>query len=356
MEAAIQPTPARVASSGERPNEGHGRRLTAAFEALESFPVLSESRNRVMRLVREQPDAVGEVVAAVESDVALVTTVLRVANQIAGKTHGKVASVPQAVGILSPLGVERLAKAANVFDFFERIPGWDAAPERFRLHAVATQSAAERVARELDFSDRDELLTSALLHDIGKLVLVHAYPAYPERIHGGARTPEARIHAERRELGVDHGLVGGVLARRWGLPGSLAGAIERHHADDATGQAAIVRLADMLAHYGHGAAVDPRHLLGAARALDMGPEQLRNLMYELPYSSNGKRHVDPCPLSSRELDVLKKLAEGKVYKQIAVELALSTSTVRTHLHNTYAKLGTGDRAQAVLLATDRGWL
>ena len=101
--------------------------------------------------------------------------------------------------------------------------------------------------------------------------------------------------------------------------------------------------------------MDPKQLLNAARALELGPEQLRNLMYEIPYSSK-KRHVDPCPLSGRELDVLKKLAEGKVYKQIAVELALSTSTVRTHLHNTYAKLGTGDRAQAVLLATDRGWL
>ncbi len=327
-----------------------------AFEALESFPVLAESRNRVMRLVRDKPDAVGDVVAAVESDVALVTTVLRVANKLPGTTHGKVTSVPQAVAALTPEGVERLAKAANVFDFFERTAAWDAAPERFRLHAVATQSAAERVAREIDFPDRDDLLTSALLHDIGTLVLVHAYPAYPAQIHGAARTPEERVHAERRELGVDHGLVGGVLARRWGLPGSLASAIERHHAEDATGQAAIVRLADMLAHYGHGAPVDPRHLLGAARTLEMGPEQLRNLMYELPYSTNGKRHVDPCPLSSRELDVLKKLAEGKVYKQIAVELGLSTSTVRTHLHNTYAKLGTGDRAQAVLLATDRGWL
>ena len=59
-------------------------------------------------------------------------------------------------------------------------------------------------------------------------------------------------------------------------------------------------------------------------------------MYEIPYSSNGKSGAfDPCPLSSRELDVLKKLAEGKVYKQIAVELELSTSTVRTHLHNTF---------------------
>jgi DNA-binding NarL/FixJ family response regulator len=30
--------------------------------------------------------------------------------------------------------------------------------------------------------------------------------------------------------------------------------------------------------------------------------------------------------------------------------------VRTHLHNTYAKLGAQDRAQAVLISTDRGWI
>ena len=54
--------------------------------------------------------------------------------------------------------------------------------------------------------------------------------------------------------------------------------------------------------------------------------------------------------------MLKRLAEGKVYKQIALELSLSTSTVRTHLHNIYGKLGAVDRAQAVLIATERGWL
>jgi DNA-binding NarL/FixJ family response regulator len=80
-------------------------------------------------------------------------------------------------------------------------------------------------------------------------------------------------------------------------------------------------------------------------------------MYELPYpSGQQRRQIDPCPLSNRELDVLKQLAEGKVYKQIALDLSLSTSTVRTHLHNTYAKLGAVDRAQAVLVATQRGWL
>ena len=47
--------------------------------------------------------------------------------------------------------------------------------------------------------------------------------------------------------------------------------------------------------------------------------------------------------------MLQRLAEGKVYKQIAHELTLSTSTVRTHLHNIYGKLGAVDRAQAVLI-------
>ena len=212
----------------------------------------------MLRVVREDHASVGEVVAAVESDVALVITVLRIANRTVQRKKGKIASIPEAVEILSPEGVESLAARAATFDFFERTPGWDLMPERFRLHAVATQAAADRLARELDYEDRDELLCSALLHDIGKLVLAHAYPAYPEQIHGEARTPEARIRRERLELGVDHALVGGVLARRWGLPNRLAVAIERHHADDAEGEAALVRLADMLAHYAHAQAVSPQ--------------------------------------------------------------------------------------------------
>jgi putative nucleotidyltransferase with HDIG domain len=356
MQALIS-QPAGHGQAAPRHNEGHGRRLTAAFEALEVFPALAESRNRVLRVVREDRAAVGDVVAAVESDVALVITALRLANRLAQRKKGKIASIPSAVEVLSPEGVEALAARSATFDFFERTPGWDVMPERFRLHAVATQAAADRLARELDCEERDELLCSALLHDIGKLVLIYAYPGYPGQVHRNARTPEERLHRERLELGVDHALVGGVLARRWALPNRLAMVIERHHADDAEGEAAIVRLADMLAHYGHGQPINPRHLLHAARAVGLSTGQLRAVMYELPQGTGAaKRNVDPCPLSTREVEVLRRLAEGKVYKQIAHELELSPSTVRTHLHNTYAKLGAVDRAQAVLIATERGWI
>jgi ATP/maltotriose-dependent transcriptional regulator MalT len=189
-------------------------------------------------------------------------------------------------------------------------------------------------------------------------VLVHAYPGYPREIHGDARTPEDRLQRERRELGVDHALVGGVISRRWGLPGAFAQVIESHHAKDAEDEAGIIRLADMLAHHLLGSTITPSEMLVVARSLNLDQDQVRQIMCDLPQGSGtGRpRQVDPCPLSTRELDVLKRLAKGMVYKQIASELELSTSTVRTHLHNVYGKLGAMDRAQAVLIATDRGWI
>lgn len=327
-----------------------------AFEALEAFPALAESRNRLLAVIAKEHVATADVVAAVESDVALITAVLRLANRADGG-RTKIDTVVGAVDALGPQTVQAIANRVRTFDFFERASVWDAAPERFRLHALATQHAADRLAAEVSYEHRDRLTVTSLLHDVGKLVLLHAYPGYPAQVHRGARTPEERIHAERRELGVDHALVGGVLIRRWGLPGTIAGPVERHHSPDAEGEAAFIRLADMLAHYEQGGRVSPSELLQTARAVGLGPQELRRVMYELPNSTvQRQRHVDPCPLSGRELGVLQRLAEGKVYKQIAHELTLSTSTVRTHLHNIYGKLGAVDRAQAVLIATERGWL
>ena len=357
LAAVPAPTTDPYAGRERHHNEGHGRRLTAAFEALEAFPALAESRNHVLRLFESGQPSPADVVSAVESDVALAVTVLRLANQVDSRARGKVESVVKAVEVLSPEGVRKIATRARTFDFFQRSTLWKGMPERFRLHAIATQRAADRLGRELGYGSRDRLMVTSLLHDIGKLVLVHAYPGYPRQVHGAARTPEERLMAERRELGVDHALVGGVLARRWNLPKAVASAIERHHAEDAQGDSAFVRLADMLAHYSQGSPVSSNELLKAARAVGFGPSELRSVLYDLPYPSKDRpRSVEPCPLSTRELEVLKRLAQGMVYKQIALELSLSTSTVRTHLHNIYGKLGAVDRAQAVLHATERGWL
>src|SRR5438270_13510824 len=102
------PAPPDSAAAQRRHNEGHGRRLTAAFEALEAFPALAESRNQVMRLFEAGEPSTAEVVAAVEGDVALAVTVLRLANQLEGRGRGRVDSVVKAVQVLSPGGVRTI--------------------------------------------------------------------------------------------------------------------------------------------------------------------------------------------------------------------------------------------------------
>jgi putative nucleotidyltransferase with HDIG domain len=344
------------AKAASRNAAAPGSRLAEAFEAVERFPVLLEARERVIAAATAENIRIGEIVEAVESDVSLAISVLRHANR-GGLVAGGVAGVPAALDVLKPAGVLALAGTAPSFDFFESNGGWELKPERFRVHALATQRAADRIGRVVGWAERDELAVAALLHDVGRLVISRLHPGYKVYFDAISRTPEQRLREEREQLGIDHALVGGVLARRWNLPSRIAVAIERHHAEDAEGLAAMVATADMVAHYCQGEAIAPERLKASAERCGLSPEALRDLLYELPLpTQDATRISEPCPLSARELDVLRHLSEGMVYKQIASEMHLSVSTIRTHLHNVYGKIGAVDRAQAVLLARDRGWI
>ncbi len=345
--------PDAVRKGGGKP--APGARLAAAFEAVDRFPVLVEAQARVMKAATAETARVAEITEAVETDVALAIAVMRAANR--GGSARRASTIPEAVDVLKPSGVLAIAGTAGVFDFFEQNGNRDLRPERFRVHALATQHAADRIGRSVGWANRDELAVAALLHDVGRLVITNLHPGRQPHFDAVSNTPEERLHEERDQLGIDHALVGGVLARRWNMPPQIAVAIERHHAEDAEGLSAMVSLADMVAHYAQGEAVAPEQLRAAAKRCGLDPEGLRQVLYELPYPrQSGTRIVEPCPLSARELDVLRHLSEGMVYKQIAGEMQLSVSTIRTHLHNVYGKIGAVDRAQAVLAARDHGWI
>src|SRR4051794_10996919 len=100
-----------------------GARLAAAFEAVEKFPALIESRARVMQAATAETARVGEVVETVEADVALTISVLRFANRAA--STGSIGGIPAAVDVLKPSGVLAIAGTAPVFDFFESNGGWE---------------------------------------------------------------------------------------------------------------------------------------------------------------------------------------------------------------------------------------
>lgn len=67
------------------------------------------------------------------------------------------------------------------------------------------------------------------------------------------------------------------------------------------------------------------------------------------------RHAQaPETLSEREIEVLKLMAKGAANKEIATELSITNSTVKTHITSIFQKLNASDRTEAVTLAIKRG--
>ncbi len=61
---------------------------------------------------------------------------------------------------------------------------------------------------------------------------------------------------------------------------------------------------------------------------------------------------DFVPLTSRELDVLRLMVEGKSNAEIAEELVVEPSTIKTHVSNILSKLGVSNRVKAVRFAIE----
>ncbi|MCL3859709.1 response regulator transcription factor [Actinotalea sp. K2] len=111
----------------------------------------------------------------------------------------------------------------------------------------------------------------------------------------------------------------------------------------------------------------PDELLDAIRTVAGGtavvaPRVLRRMLDlfapHLPTTGDGVADdgADPrlSTLTPRELDVLRLIAGGGSNSEIAAELGVSETTVKTHVGNVFAKLGARDRVQVVIMAYELG--
>jgi DNA-binding NarL/FixJ family response regulator len=89
----------------------------------------------------------------------------------------------------------------------------------------------------------------------------------------------------------------------------------------------------------------------------MKPENLLRVLQGLAETQEGfylsARRADPS-LSTREMDILRLLAEGHKNQEMARVLGVSIATVKSHLYHLFKKIGVSDRTQAVLWATRNG--
>ncbi len=101
----------------------------------------------------------------------------------------------------------------------------------------------------------------------------------------------------------------------------------------------------------------PEELVQAIHQVHRGepslePSIARKVLFELSHPP--KSPPTPEPLTERELDVLRLVAQGRSNREIAEELVITEMTVRTHVSNILGKLHLASRTQAALYALRQG--
>jgi DNA-binding NarL/FixJ family response regulator len=100
-------------------------------------------------------------------------------------------------------------------------------------------------------------------------------------------------------------------------------------------------------------------IVGAIRQVLSGESLLNaglvaDLLQRLDHDARPRPGPPSHALSERELEVLRLLVAGKTNREIARDLILSVSTVKTHVEHVIAKLDVADRTQAAVKATRLG--
>jgi DNA-binding NarL/FixJ family response regulator len=104
----------------------------------------------------------------------------------------------------------------------------------------------------------------------------------------------------------------------------------------------------------------PAELVNAVKACAAGEYMLSRPVMARLIDSYVTRPAPPptvpglADLTHREMDVLRAMAGGLTNAEIAVELHLAETTVKTHVAHILAKLGARDRVQAIVIAHRSG--
>jgi len=187
----------------------------------------------------------------ISHDQALTARLLRVANSSFYGLQSRISTINEAVVVLGFRAVRSMVLAVGVSGVFrpEHCPGFD--PHAYVRHSVGVGLAARALAQATG-RNPELAFTGGILHDIGELMLATCFPEqYAKVLAYRAQHDCTLVEAERDIIGLDHAVVGGLLADTWRFPASLRSAVAEHHAPSAAtadSLADLTHLADGVAH------------------------------------------------------------------------------------------------------------
>jgi putative nucleotidyltransferase with HDIG domain len=202
--------------------------LLQGIDRLDPLPVTAQ---RLLKAIEDEDVGPARIAEYVQYDAAVASTVLKIANSAAYGGWNQVDDLRDAV---VRLGAAKLLDIV-MGDYLKRLkvsaPLYDLAEDDLWLHSAVASLAVRALQKERPRAGIPETATvAALVHDIGKLVMVRFLKADVKQIL--ALRDERGIsfnEAERELFGCDHAEVGGAVGRHWGFPDEITNAIEHHH-------------------------------------------------------------------------------------------------------------------------------
>jgi len=209
--------------------------------ALRLVPPFPAVANRVLGLVGQEDVSIHELGKVVQMDPSFAAELLRYANSAMFGSRREVKSLPQAIVVV---GLDRV-KTVATFIAMNRMVRSSLRIEGLRkvwIHSLATAVIAEEASRVSRVA-RDSAYTAGLLHNLGTLGMMSAYPAEYNRLLEVQHDFEFDLlQAERDLFEIDHCAAGAYLAQDWNFPDELAAALAVHHDDPVPGEQSLDNL------------------------------------------------------------------------------------------------------------------
>lgn len=249
-------------------------------EGLKKVPPFPPVAARLLTVLSGPDVKVAEVAELISSDATLSARILRCINSPIYGLGRTVKDVRQAVTLM---GFDRTRQITTMCATatFAKGTGNNAELRACWQHSMATAILATEIANSCEAFVK-VAFTAGVLHDIGRLGLIVAYPSrYANAMRGANGRCLDFLDFERDQFGLDHAEAGRLLAENWDLPEEFRIVAGRHH-DPCEGTEVDLlrivhvgcRMADAL---GYGL-MPPLQESGMDAILESLPERARKLM------------------------------------------------------------------------------
>lgn len=187
-------------------------------------------RPEVVRVILEEKSKhehnLKRVVEAISGDAGVSAALLKTLNSPLYGIRSRIQSIPHAVTLLGLGRVSTLVSSLALRTTL-KAPGI----ERFWDQSARTALVSAWLASKMRH-DRDSAHMFGLFRDVGIPLLLKRFEKYKETLRLAEIDPRGFTAVEDERHGMNHAVVGTIMARNWHLPEVIREAIQRHHDPD----------------------------------------------------------------------------------------------------------------------------